>query len=74
MISGASRTYDELKVGTVYRTRFRRTVPRPTHAWSILTINTSPIHFDAAHAPTDAVFGADQASFANPAATRGTDT
>jgi acyl dehydratase len=54
MVSGVSRTYDELEVGTVYRSRFRRTVleaeTRVVHP--ALTMNTNPIHFDAAYGPT----------------------
>jgi acyl dehydratase len=51
MISGVSRTYDELEVGSVYRSRFGRTVLEADNVWfSLLTMNTNPIHFDAAYA------------------------
>jgi hypothetical protein len=33
MISGASRTYDELEVGAVYRSRFGRTVLEADNMW-----------------------------------------
>jgi itaconyl-CoA hydratase len=47
MISGASRTYDELEVGAVYRSRFGRTVLEANRVWfTLLTMNTNPIHFD----------------------------
>jgi itaconyl-CoA hydratase len=51
MISGVSRTYEELEVGAVYRSRFGRTVLEADNVWfSLLTMNTNPIHFDAAYA------------------------
>src|SRR4029078_11494069 len=51
MISGVSRTFDELEVGAVYRSRFGRTVLEADNVWfSLLTLNTNPIHFDAADA------------------------
>ena len=51
MISGVSRTYEELEVGAVYRSRFGRTVLEADNVWfSLLTLNTNPIHFDAEHA------------------------
>jgi acyl dehydratase len=51
MISGVSRTFDELEVGAVYRSRFGRTVLEADNVWfSLLTLNTNPIHFDAAYA------------------------
>ena len=51
MISGVSRTYDELEVGAVYRSRFGRTVLEADNVWFTLrTMNTKPIHFDAAYA------------------------
>jgi itaconyl-CoA hydratase len=53
MISGVSRTFDELEVGAVYRSRFGRTVLEADNVWfSLLTLNTNPIHFDAAYAAT----------------------
>jgi itaconyl-CoA hydratase len=53
MISGVSRTYEELEVGAVYRSRFGRTVLEADNVWfSLLTLNTNPIHFDAAYAAT----------------------
>ena len=53
MISGVSRTYEELEVGAVYRSRFGRTVLEADNVWfSLLTLNTNPIHFDAGYAAT----------------------
>jgi itaconyl-CoA hydratase len=54
MISGVSRTYGELEVGAVYRSRHCRTVlTRGRHVWfTLLTLNTNPIHFDAEYAAT----------------------
>ena len=53
MISGVSRTYDELEVGAVYRSRFGRTVLEADNVWfTLLTLNTNPIHFDARYAAT----------------------
>jgi acyl dehydratase len=53
MISCVSRTFDELEVGAVYRSRFGRTVLEADNVWfSLLTLNTNPIHFDAAYAAT----------------------
>ena len=51
MISGVSRTYEELEVGAVYRSRFGRTVLEADNVWfTLLTLNTNPIHFDAHYA------------------------
>ena len=51
MISGVSRTYEELEVGSVYRSRFGRTVLEADNTWfTLLTLNTNPIHFDAEYA------------------------
>ena len=51
MISGVSRTYEELEVGAVYRGRFGRTVLEADNVWfTLLTLNTNPIHFDATYA------------------------
>jgi itaconyl-CoA hydratase len=48
-----SRTYEELEVGAVYRSRFGRTVLEADNVWfTLLTLNTNPIHFDAAYAAT----------------------
>jgi itaconyl-CoA hydratase len=48
-----SRTYEELEVGAVYRSRFGRTVLEADNTWfSLLTLNTNPIHFDAEYAAT----------------------
>ena len=53
MISGVSRTFEELEVGAVYRSRFGRTVLEADNVWfTLLTLNTNPIHFDAAYAAT----------------------
>jgi acyl dehydratase len=50
MISGVSRTYDELEVGAVHRTHFGRTVLEADHVrFTLLTTNTNPIHVDAAY-------------------------
>jgi itaconyl-CoA hydratase len=51
MISWVSRTYDEMEVGAVYRSRFGRTVLDADNVWfTLLTLNTNPIHFDAEYA------------------------
>jgi acyl dehydratase len=51
MIEGMSRSYDELEVGAVYRSRFGRTVLEADNVWfTLLTLNTNPIHFDAEYA------------------------
>ena len=51
MIEAMSRTYDELEVGAVYRSRFGRTVLEADNVWfTLLTLNTNPIHFDAEYA------------------------
>jgi itaconyl-CoA hydratase len=51
MISGVGRTYGELEVGAVYRSRFGRTVLEADNVWfTLLTLNTNPIHFDAHYA------------------------
>jgi itaconyl-CoA hydratase len=53
MISRMSRTYGELEVGAVYRSRFGRTVLEADNVWfTLLTMNTNPIHFDAEYAAT----------------------
>jgi acyl dehydratase len=53
MISGVSRTYEELEVGAVYRSRHGRTVLQADNVWfTLLTLNTNPIHFDAEYAAT----------------------
>src|SRR5262249_5245626 len=53
MISGVSRTFEELEVGAVYRSRFGRTVLEADNVWfSLLTLNSNPIHFDAEYAET----------------------
>lgn len=45
------RAYEELEVGAVYRSRFGRTVLEADNVWfTLLTLNTNPIHFDAQHA------------------------
>jgi itaconyl-CoA hydratase len=51
MICGVGRTFEELEVGAVYRSRFGRTVLEADNVWfTLLTLNTNPIHFDAAYA------------------------
>jgi acyl dehydratase len=53
MISGVSRTFGDLEVGAVYRSRFGRTVLEADNVWfTLLTLNTNPIHFDAQYAAT----------------------
>jgi itaconyl-CoA hydratase len=53
MISCMGRTYAELEVGAVYRSRFGRTVLEADNVWfTLLTLNTNPIHFDAQYAAT----------------------
>jgi itaconyl-CoA hydratase len=48
-----SRTYEELEVGAVYRSRHGRTVLEADNVWfTLLTLNTNPIHFDAEYAAT----------------------
>jgi itaconyl-CoA hydratase len=48
-----SRTYEELEVGAVYRSRHGRTVIDADNVWfTLLTHNTNPIHFDAEYAAT----------------------
>jgi acyl dehydratase len=53
MIDGMGRSYEELGVGDVYRSRFGRTVLDADNVWfTLLTMNTNPIHFDAEYAAT----------------------
>jgi acyl dehydratase len=43
--------YSELQVGAVYRSRFGRTVLEADNVWfSLLTLNSNPVHFDAEYA------------------------
>src|SRR3954470_7255934 len=45
--------YSELQVGGIYRSRFGRPVLEADNVWfTLLTLNTNPIHFDAAYAAT----------------------
>jgi itaconyl-CoA hydratase len=45
--------YDELEVGAIHRSRFGRTVLEADNVWfTLLTLNTNPIHFDAEYAAT----------------------
>jgi acyl dehydratase len=45
--------YEELEVGAVYRSRHGRTVLEADNVWfTLLTMNTNPIHFDASYAAT----------------------
>lgn len=45
------RGYAELEVGSIYRSRFGRTVLEADNVWfTLLTLNTNPIHFDAEYA------------------------
>lgn len=51
MIESVGRTYEDIEVGAVYRSRFGRTVLDADNVWfTLLTMNTNPIHFDAEHA------------------------
>jgi acyl dehydratase len=48
-----ARSYEELEVGAVYRSRHGRTVLEADNVWfTLLTMNTNPIHFDAEYAAT----------------------
>jgi itaconyl-CoA hydratase len=43
--------YEELEIGAVYKSRFGRTVLEADNVWfTLLTLNTNPIHFDAEYA------------------------
>ncbi|HZD88081.1 MAG TPA: MaoC family dehydratase [Gaiellaceae bacterium] len=45
------RPYRELEIGAVYRSRHGRTVLEADNVWfTLLTMNTNPIHFDAEYA------------------------
>jgi itaconyl-CoA hydratase len=45
------RSYAELEVGDVYRSRFGRTILEADNVWfTLLTMNTNPVHFDAEYA------------------------
>lgn len=51
MIGAMGRSYGELEVGSVYRSRHGRTVLEADNVWfTLLTMNTNPIHFDAEYA------------------------
>ena len=51
MIEAMARSYGELQVGDVYRSRHGRTVLEADNVWfTLLTMNTNPIHFDAEYA------------------------
>ena len=51
MIAGVGRAYEDIEVGAVYRSRFGRTVLDADNVWfTLLTLNTNPIHFDAEYA------------------------
>ena len=53
MIEAMGRSYEELQVGDVYRSRHGRTVLEADNVWfTLLTLNTNPIHFDASYAAT----------------------
>ena len=48
MISGVSRTYEELEVGAVYKSRFGRTVLEADNVWfNGATCNPAAVHIDA---------------------------
>jgi len=43
-----SRYYEDMEVGEVYRSRFGRTILDADNVWfTLLTLNTNPLHFDA---------------------------
>jgi itaconyl-CoA hydratase len=47
------RSFEELEVGEVYRSSYGRTVLEADNVWfTLLTLNTNPIHFDADYAAT----------------------
>jgi itaconyl-CoA hydratase len=51
MIEAMARSYEQLRVGDVYRSPYGRTVLDADNVWfTLLTMNTNPIHFDAAYA------------------------
>jgi itaconyl-CoA hydratase len=51
--SAMSRSYAEIEVGAVYRSRHGRTVLEADNVWfTLLTMNTNAIHFDAEFAAT----------------------
>jgi itaconyl-CoA hydratase len=51
MIVGVGRAYEDMQVGDLYRSRFGRTVLEADNVWfTLLTMNTNPIHFDAEYA------------------------
>src|SRR5213080_3868782 len=51
MIETMGPSYAELEIGAVYRSRFGRTVLDADNVWfTLLTMNTNPIHFDTAYA------------------------
>ena len=51
MIAGVGRAYEDIEVGAVYKSRFGRTVLDADNVWfTLLTLNTNPIHFDAEYA------------------------
>ena len=47
------RYYEDFEVGHVYEHRPARTVPQPATVWfTLLTMNTHPLHFDKVYAAT----------------------
>lgn len=51
MIVAMGRSYEELEVGAVYRSRHGRTVLEADNVWfTLVTMNTNPVHFDAEYA------------------------
>jgi itaconyl-CoA hydratase len=51
MIEAMARSYGEMQAGEVYRSRHGRTVLEADNVWfTLLTMNTNPIHFDAEYA------------------------
>jgi itaconyl-CoA hydratase len=51
MIEAMARSYAAMQVGETYRSRHGRTVLEADNVWfTLLTMNTNPIHFDAEYA------------------------
>src|SRR5437867_4144045 len=47
----AGRCYEDFQVGDVYRHALGRTISETDNTWfTLLTVNTNPIHFDAHYA------------------------
>ena len=49
----SGRFYEDFDIGDVYRSRLGRTITETDNVWfTLLTLNTNPIHFDAQYAAT----------------------